>query len=111
MTDQGVRVTRINSPRLNKLFTEAMRGRPMPPPGSAIPKTRAEFDRMVAEAEADLLPTPRGRPTRGDSRAKTRSRSIRAPESLWVRLDAAAKARGLTANQVVVQVLEQLVPA
>jgi hypothetical protein len=73
-----------------------------------LPKTKAEFETLVAMAERDLRPTRRGRPANGTRGPKTKTRSIRAPESLWLRLEVLAKRQGLTVNQVAVQAISSL---
>ena len=108
MTDPHLIRIPINNPALDRAFTKAMRGKPMPPPGSAVPKTKAEFDAMVAEAERDLRPARIGRPRKGTRGAITRTRSIRAPEDLWARVEALAQTKGITANQATVLALEHL---
>jgi len=108
MTEHIIRVTPIKNPALDRALTKAMKGKDMPKPGSAIPKTKAEFDRMVREAEAPLRAAKRGRPRAGTRGPITRTRSIRAPAALWKRLDAIAKARGVSVNQAAVLALESL---
>ena len=78
------------------------------PAGSAIPKTKAEFARLVATAETELRPARQGRPPTGQRRASTRTRSIRAPVALWKRLDSVAKSKGVSANQAAVLAIRAL---
>ena len=77
-------------------------------PPLRLPGTKAEFDALLAIAECDLRPARRGRPAQGQRGPVTRTRSIRAPDTLWRRLEALAKRRGVTVNQAAVQALEAL---
>lgn len=67
-------------------------------PPLRLPQTKAEFDAMVVEAERDLKPVPRGRPKAGERRAPTSTHSLRLPDALWKRLQAAAKRKHLSAT-------------
>ena len=68
------------------------------PRRARLPKTRAEFYALVDQAERDLKPVRRGRPKAGESRASTSTHSLRLPDTVWIRLQAAAKRRHLSPN-------------
>lgn len=105
MTEPHRTKTRIKvGPALESLMDAQVGQPPM-----ELPKTKADFDRLVAQAESDLTPAPRGRPAKGKSRAATLTRSIRAPVELWERLEHLARAKGVSVNQATVLALESLV--
>ncbi len=111
MTDKNPTRTPLNNPALDRAFTKALRDLPIPPQGSGLPQSRADFERLVAQAERGLRPAKRGRPAKGGRGAVTRTRSIRAPDVLWTQIEALAAARGVTVNQATVLALERLLPA
>lgn len=106
MSDHIRRKTPINNPKLERALDKAgrERGRDV----KAVPASADDFAGMVAAAEADLVPTRRGRPPRGTRSKPTATRSIRAPADLWRRLDAMAKRRGVTGNQLAVMAMESI---
>ena len=108
MTDKHLTSTPLNNPAIDRAFTKALRGRNVPPLGGAIPKNKADFDRLVVSAERALRPAKRGRPAKGGRGTITRTRSIRAPHELWKQIEALAAARGVTVNQATVLALEHL---
>lgn len=63
-----------------------------------LPQSKAEFNALVAQAEAGLTPVKRGRPAKGERRAATETHSLRLPAEVWQRLTRAAKRRHLTTN-------------
>jgi hypothetical protein len=67
-------------------------------PPLRLPQTKADFDDLVAEAERDLKPVRRGRPKAGERRAPTSTHSLRLPDAVWKRLQAAAKRKHLSAT-------------
>lgn len=53
------------------------------------------------------LPSPRGRPRKGDKAETTRTHSVRVPDSVWNKLEKLAEARGKGANTLAAEVLAE----